>query len=145
MSSIAQNRSMPRGTIIPELAYADVREAADWLCRCFGFVERLRIADHRAQLVFGEGSVIVVGYRGDAGASPSGMPTHSIMVRVPAVDQHYERARQAGARIFAPPTDYPYGERQYSAEDLGGHCWTFSQTIADVDPGSWGGTLFEQN
>jgi hypothetical protein len=28
-------------------------------------------------------------------------------------------------------------------EDLGGHRWTFSQTIADADPASWGGTLME--
>jgi hypothetical protein len=24
---------------------------------------------------------------------------------------------------------------------LGGHVWTFSQSIADVDPASWGGVL----
>jgi hypothetical protein len=33
-----------------------------------------------------------------------------------------------------------YGERQYSAEDLGGHHWVLSQSIADVDPASWGAT-----
>ena len=44
----------------------------------------------------------------------------------------------AGAEIVSPPSDYPYGERQYSAIDLGGHRWTFSQTIADSDPASWG-------
>ena len=38
-----------------------------------------------------------------------------------------------------PPTDFPYGERQYSVEDPGGHRWTFSQSIADVDPRTWGG------
>jgi hypothetical protein len=32
---------------------------------------------------------------------------------------------------------------QYSAEDLGGHRWTFSQSIADVDPGSWGATSID--
>jgi len=44
-----------------------------------------------------------------------------------------------GARILRPPADYPYGERQYTAEDLAGHRWTFSQTIADVAPEEWGG------
>jgi len=39
-----------------------------------------------------------------------------------------------------PPADYPYGERQYTAEGLAGHCWTFSQSIADVAPEEWGGT-----
>ena len=31
------------------------------------------------------------------------------------------------------------GERQYTAVDLGGHVWTFSQSIADVAPEGWGG------
>lgn len=33
-----------------------------------------------------------------------------------------------------------YGERQYHAEDLAGHQWTFSETLADVAPEEWGGT-----
>jgi hypothetical protein len=34
---------------------------------------------------------------------------------------------------------HPFGERQYTAADPGGHVWTVSQTIADVDPRDWGG------
>jgi uncharacterized glyoxalase superfamily protein PhnB len=41
----------------------------------------------------------------------------------------------------AAPADFPYGERQYTVQDPGGHIWTFSQTIADVDPAAWGGVL----
>jgi uncharacterized glyoxalase superfamily protein PhnB len=130
------NRSMPPSVIIPELAYPDVREAVDWLCRSFGFVERLRIGDHRAQLLFGRSSVIVTGQGGNSSAS-------SLLVRVDDVDNHYEHTKQSGARILSPPADYPYGERQYTVEDPCGHRWTFSQTIADVDPMVWGGTLFE--
>ena len=62
------------------------------------------------------------------------------MVRVEDVDSHYERSRMHGARILEPPTDYSYGERQYTVEDLAGHAWTFSQSIADVVPEHWGGT-----
>jgi len=32
------------------------------------------------------------------------------------------------------PTDFEYGEWQYSAEDPAGHLWTFSDTFADVPP-----------
>jgi uncharacterized glyoxalase superfamily protein PhnB len=131
------NRSMPPSVVIPVLEYRDVREAVEWLCRAFGFVERLRIGTHRAQLSFGAGSVVVAGQSGEAGAARN----HSVMVRVADVDAHYARAMQSGALIAGPPTDYPYGERQYTAEDLGGHGWTFSQTIADVDPQTWGGIL----
>jgi uncharacterized glyoxalase superfamily protein PhnB len=132
---------MPPGVIIPELAYHDVREAAAWLCETFGFVERLRIGDHRAQLSFGGESIVVTRLGGDAEAIPAGSPTHSIMVCVDDLESHYQRARQCGARIVSPPADYPFGEKQYTADDIGGHRWTFSQSIADVDPRSWGGTL----
>lgn len=132
------NRSMPTAVVIPELAYPDVREAVVWLCRVFGFSERLQIGNHRAQLVFGDGAVIVT-----AVTAESADLTHAVMVRVADVDSHYEHARQQGAPIGQPPTDYPYGERQYTAVDFYGRRWTFSQTIADVDPAIWGGQLKE--
>ena len=132
------NRSVREATVIPVLAYADVTEAADWLCRAFGFTRRLVIGDHRVQLTFGDGAVIATGGGGAVGAS-----THSVLVRVEDADTHHERASAAGAVILSPPTDYPYGERQYLAEDPGGHHWTFSQSIADVDPASWGGMFVD--
>ena len=61
------------------------------------------------------------------------------------VDAHHAAAEQAGARIIQPPADYPFGERQYTAEDPGGYRWTFSQSIADVDPADWGGTLVQSD
>ncbi len=128
---------MPTSTIIPVLGYPDVRAAVDWLCGAFGFTERLRIGDHRAQLSFGDGNMVV------AEGKPVSAANHSIMVRVMDVDQHCERARKFGANILSAPTDFPYGERQYSVEDLGGHHWKFSQSITDVEPASWGGTLIE--
>jgi len=133
---MSSNRSMPSSLIIPELPYPDVRAAVDWLCRSFGFKERLQVGNHRAQLTFGEGAIVVI--QGSKSNS-----SFSIMVRVTDMDSHFNRAKESGARIVSPPTNYPYGERQYTAEDLGGHRWTFSQTIADIDPQTWGGTLFE--
>ncbi|HET6866519.1 MAG TPA: hypothetical protein VFH80_11435 [Solirubrobacteraceae bacterium] len=65
---------------------------------------------------------------------------HSVLVRVPDAVAHHERALARGVRILAEPRDFSYGERQYTAEDLGGHHWTFSQSIADVAPEDWGGT-----
>jgi uncharacterized glyoxalase superfamily protein PhnB len=131
---VKPNRSVPDAAVIPELPYPDVREAAEWLCRAFGFRERLQIGDHRAQLVYENGAVIVI--QGEDG------PSH-LLVRVEDADAHRARAEAAGATIRSEPTDWPYGERQYSAEDPGGHIWTFSESIADVDPADWGGTLKE--
>jgi len=133
------NRSLPAASVIPVLAYADVAEATEWLCRAFGFALRLRIGTHRAQLVFGDGAVIVTDMERDADARRPDY-THSVHVRVRDAAEHHARAIGAGARIIRPPTDYPFGERQYTVDDLGGHRWTFSQSIADVDPASWDGT-----
>jgi len=138
------NRSMPRCTVIPVLGYSDVGQAIDWLANAFDFTLRLRIFNHRAQLNVGDGAVVVTEQHEDDSLGSQthrgGGPAHSVMVRIPDVDGHHERAKQHGARILSLPADYPYGERQYTAEDLAGHCWTFSQSIADVDPKEWGGT-----
>jgi uncharacterized glyoxalase superfamily protein PhnB len=131
------NRSMLATTVIPELAYPDVLEASEWLCRVFGFAERLRIGNHRVQLAVGSGAVIVTKSKPGQGSDQ----THALLVRVTDVDRHYEQVKAQGAKILEPPAIFRYGERQYNVEDLGGHFWTFSQTVTDIDPADWGGTL----
>jgi uncharacterized glyoxalase superfamily protein PhnB len=136
-----RNRSIPQSTVVPVLIYPDVREAVDWLGSAFGFVERVRIGEnHRSQLSFGEGAVIVGDVRGERRPPRSGEVTHSVLVRVDDANAHCERAKAHGARILMDPTDFEYGERQYTAEDPAGHQWTFSETLADVAPEEWGGT-----
>ena len=137
-----RNRSIPSATVIPVLIYPDVREAVAWLERAFGFSERLQIGEnHRSQLRFGDGAVIVGDVRHDRRPPRPGEATHSVVVRVQDARAHCERARINGARILMEPTDFEYGERQYTAEDPAGHQWTFSQTLADVAPEEWGGRL----
>jgi uncharacterized glyoxalase superfamily protein PhnB len=131
------NRSMPQAQIIPELAYPDVAAAAEWLCKAFGFSVRLRIGNHRAQLGLGSGAMILR----SGSPEPEVASSHSVMVRVENVDQHYANAISAGVRTSGAPTTYPYGERQYGAQDLAGHWWVFSESVADVDPHTWGGDL----
>jgi uncharacterized glyoxalase superfamily protein PhnB len=135
-----ENRSMPQCAVIPELAYCDIEEAIGWLCNAFGFSLRLRIGAHRAQLNIGDGAVVLTKLQA-AGESPMPEipPTHAVMVRIEGVDSHCKQAAQAGAHILRSPADFPYGERQYSARDIAGHIWTFSQTLADVAPEDWGG------
>lgn len=144
------NRSMPDSTVIPELVVEDVARAAAWLCEAFGFTERWRAGGHRVQLAVGAGAVVLTEQRlGQGFATPDDAAfqiprrrevTHAVMVRVEDVDRHHERARRHRVRILHPPETYPFGERQYTAEDLDGHRWSFSQTVADVTPEDWGGT-----
>jgi uncharacterized glyoxalase superfamily protein PhnB len=115
------------------------------------FEERWRAGEHRAQLAVDCGAIAIAEQRTGTGwadqpdataftAPIPGRVSHYVMVRVDDVDAHHEHARERGARILHPPTDYPYGELQDEVEDPAGHRWTFSQTIADVAPEDWGGT-----
>jgi uncharacterized glyoxalase superfamily protein PhnB len=136
----AANRSMPPSVVIAVLIYPDVREAVDWLVAAFGFSERVRIGEnHRAQLNYGGGGLIVGEASGDRVPPRPGEVTHSVVVRVEDAEAHCEQARANGALIRQEPVDQPYGERQYNAQDPWGHQWTFSQTLADVAPEEWGG------
>jgi uncharacterized glyoxalase superfamily protein PhnB len=128
------NRSAPPCPVIPVLYYPDPSFAAEWLSKAFGFTVRLRIANHRIQMRAGEGCFTV--------AEGTATPNHSCSVQVRIEDalNHCERARQAGAIILTEPKEHVYGERQYNAEDFYGHRWDFTETIADVEPESWGGT-----
>jgi uncharacterized glyoxalase superfamily protein PhnB len=138
---IKPNRSIPSASVIPVLIYPDVREAVEWLSAAFGFKERLQIGEnHRSQMTFGDGAIILGDVRGERRPPRAGEVTQSVMVRVEDARAHCEHARAHGARIVEEPQDFPYGERQYMAEDPAGHHWTFSQTLADVDPTEWGGT-----
>ncbi len=127
------NRSMPPGAVVPVLSYGDVAKAIEWLCGAFGFTERLRTPAqpdgtiHHAQLAIGEGAAILTG-GGGAG----------VVVHVEDVDAHFERAWKFGAKIVRAPSTAEFGERQYTAEDVEGRSWTFSQSVADVAPEDWG-------
>lgn len=134
------NRSIPSAAVIPVLIYPDVRAAVAWLEGAFGFVERVQIGeDHRAQLSYGDGALIIGDVRANRVPPSEGRVTHSVLVRVEDATAHCERSRERGAKILDEPVDHPYGERQYNAEDPWGHQWTFSQTLRDVAPEEWGG------
>jgi uncharacterized glyoxalase superfamily protein PhnB len=128
------NRSVPPCPVIPVLRYPDPGAAAEWLARTFGFTVRLRIGNHRIQMRAGEGCFTI--------AEGSAVPNRSatVQVRIEDAQVHCARARTAGAKIISEPTDHEYGERQYGAEDFYGHQWDFTETIADMEPESWGGT-----
>jgi uncharacterized glyoxalase superfamily protein PhnB len=136
------NRSAPTATIVPILIYEDVGQAIDWLCRAFGFSERLRherdgVIGH-AQLAVAEGAIMLGRQGGPFRSPPANEVSSYVHITVADVDQHFEHAKQAGARIVQAPTSMPFGERQYTAQDHAGHWWTFSQHVADVAPEDWG-------
>ena len=139
---VTSNRSAPAATIVPILVYEDVEAAIAWLCDTLGFSERLRAAHNgvvnHAQLTFREGAVMI-GRRGGPFRPPQGNHvSHVVHVGVADVDAHFAHAQKRGAKIVRPPENMPFGERQYTIEDPGGHWWVISQHIADLAPEDWG-------
>ena len=110
-----RNRSIPSASVIPVLVFPDVRAAVAFLEDAFGFVERVQIGeDHRSQLSFGNGAVIVGDVRRDRRPPRPEEETHSVVVRVDDARAHCAHAREHGALILMEPTDFEYGERQYA-------------------------------
>jgi PhnB protein len=123
--------------IVPYLAYADAPAALAFLCRAFGFVERMRYpmpdgTIGHAELEYEGARVYLASEWRDANlVSPrelSGVHCQ-IWVGVDDVEAHFERARAAGATIAAEPADQPHGERMYRAIDPEGHRWIFAQEL----------------
>ena len=124
--------------VIPVLVYRDIQAAHDFLVEAFGFgsggvdygpsgeavhgevrVGQTDIWLHRATEEYDMDSPLKVD---TAGAG--------IVVHVPDVDAHFERARAGGAQIAYEPIDQPYGQREYEAQDPEGHRWWFATPMA---------------
>ena len=75
--------------------------------------------------------------REDGVTSPQtlGAATQALCVYVPDVDEHFERARKAGAEITNPPQDTDFGAREYYVLDLEGHIWIFGTYLPTPDEG----------
>ena len=126
--------------IVPYLSYDDAPAAIDFLTRAFGFEEhyRLHMPDGKighAELRRGNDAIMLASTYEQMGFKS---PLHldgcacQIHCSVDDVDAHYERAKAAGATVFAEPEDQFYGERIYRATDPEGHRWIFSTRVREV-------------
>jgi uncharacterized glyoxalase superfamily protein PhnB len=134
----------PEARIIPRLAYDDVPAAIDWLTRAFGFTERpgVRLTSPNSTLAWIEldGCPIMLGTTGGHELqSPKGIGKVSshVIVYVDDIDQHFARAKAAGAVITVGLKDQFWGDRVYEANDLEGHHWYFAQRKRDIAPKDW--------
>jgi uncharacterized glyoxalase superfamily protein PhnB len=131
-------------TFVPALFYRDPKAALDWLERAFGFELTMAIDgpdDDPTQCHYemgyeGRGRIMIGAEWDELTRSPAscgGTTTASTHVAVTGdIDAHCERARAAGARILADPSDQFYGDRVYRCADPEGHHWTFAMHVRDV-------------
>jgi uncharacterized glyoxalase superfamily protein PhnB len=127
-----------RRAIIPAVCYQDPRKALDWLQKAFGFEIEMIIDDDagnpvHSELRYADGVVMVGAEWSEDHKSPASVGrkcTQTVRVQMTEdIDQHCERARQAGAEILQEPATQFYGDRIYRARDPEGHIWTFGQTV----------------
>jgi uncharacterized glyoxalase superfamily protein PhnB/DNA-binding XRE family transcriptional regulator len=140
VETLARAAKPPEGwpRITPTLLYEDSKAALPWLEKAFGFVARIQVPGQGGQIVHSEltlggDGVIMVGH---ASFSPSadgyltspkslGRATQSLFVFVDDLDEHFARAKAAGAEI-TQEIQAGYGFRRYRARDFEGHEWCFA-------------------
>ena len=122
--------------ITPYLLYENVDEALKFLTKAFGFrkYSRPMLADdgkvNHAAMQLGD-DLIMMGRPPSGYRNPKhlGGATQYLYVNVEKVDQHYQRAKNAGATVLEAPEDTEYGHRRYSVADPEGHQWSFAEDI----------------
>ena len=124
-------------TIIPTLRYRNARSAINWLCDTFGFEEHLVVASddgriEHAQLTYGNGMIMLSSARDDDFGklqAPPGSSDEVVCLSpyiiVQGIDEHFQHAVDAGAKIVMPLTAEDYGGKNYSCRDPEGHLWNF--------------------
>ena len=129
--------------VIPMISYEDGIAALEWLSSAFGFRETTRLTTPDGRLSHGEmetgaGLIMLASptpdYRGpkhhrevcEQARKWSSVPwiIDGVLVYVDDLDQHFSRAKAAGALILSEVEDGPPG-RRYRAEDFEGHRWFF--------------------
>lgn len=129
-----------------ELAYRDPEAALEWLSRAFGFQTRILVTDAAGKLVFAEsetggGAAGIIPAQAQGLKSPAdlGGSSCTVHIRFPAggvdIDEHFERAKAAGAGVLFPPTQQFFGDKEYLVTDPEGHLWNFGVRGADGPPG----------
>jgi uncharacterized glyoxalase superfamily protein PhnB len=117
--------------VIALLACSDIAAEHDFLVAALGFtsggIERMPdgVAVH-AEVRLGANRIWLHRRDDDAGLVPPGRTGPwggGHVIRVPDVDAHYGRARDAGAEILYEPRDEDYGQREYGVRDPEGHQW----------------------
>ena len=126
-----------KACIIPTMRYKNARKAIDWLCNAFGFEKHLIVEGENntiahAQLTYGN-SMIMLGSENEneygklvkTPESLHGNNTQAPYIVVEKIDEHYEKAVAAGAKILIEIKDEEYGGRGYTCRDIEEYIWNF--------------------
>lgn len=137
-------KAIPDGyhTATPYLIVKGAAQAIDFYKRAFDATELFRMDGPEgrvghAEIKIGDSVIMLADEAPDMGyRSPRslGGAAVSTMLYVENVDDRFNRAVAAGAKVQRPLADQFYGDRSGTIEDPFGHVWTIATHVEDVAP-----------
>ena len=129
---------MSEQSLFPMLAYTNAAGAIEFLCKAFGFEEKMRYVGDDGRIGHAEleceGSVVMLAddHTEFGFSSPRNATAcySQLLLVVSDIFAHYERAKAAGAVVVGTPAA-DHGSVGYRAMDCEGHRWLFSQRTQD--------------
>ncbi len=143
MGKATRVRAIPKGfhTVTPYLVVRDAVQAIDFYKRAFGAEELLRVDAPQgrighAEIKIGDSIIMLSDEMPGASRSPQtlgGTPV-TVFLYVKDVDEVFQKAVAAGAKIDMPVMDMFWGDRYGQVTDPFGHCWSLATHKEDVEP-----------
>jgi PhnB protein len=136
-------KEVPKGfhAVTPYLIVTDSARAIDFYKRAFGAEELLRLDGPdgkvvHAELKIGDSIIMLSEEMPGHTRSPQslGGTAVDIMLYVKDVDQVFNRAVAAGAKVAMPLSDMFWGDRYGQVTDPFGHSWSLATHKEDVPP-----------
>ncbi|MGH9735656.1 MAG: VOC family protein [Candidatus Acidiferrales bacterium] len=129
-------------SITPNLVSHNANDAIEFYKKVFGAVEKGGRAlgpDGKvmhAELQIGDSIIFINDTMGPASVLGSEPKVHPLQLHlyVPNVDQVFDRATKAGARVAEPLQDMFWGDRFGKIVDPDGHAWAIATHVEDVAP-----------
>lgn len=136
-------KPIPEGyhSVTPYLIISGAAKAIDFYVKALGATEIMRL-DHggkigHAEIKLGDSHVMLADEFPEMGArspqSLGGTPV-GICLYVPNVDELFQQAVNAGAKVERPVQDQFYGDRSGTIIDPFGHKWTIATHKEDLTP-----------
>ena len=117
--------------VVLELVYCDPATALTWLCRAFGFRERLRCPGPGGTMTHAElhagDDIVMIGPTSDVCRSGGAVRIARVqaVIAVDDLDEHLLCATSAGALVIALQHDERGRLQRYDALDVERHFWRF--------------------
>jgi len=137
-------RAIPEGysSVTPYLIVKGAAQALDYYKMAFDAEELMRMPGPDGRIVHAEIQIgnarvmladesLQMGHKSPTTLGGSGT---GLMLYVDNVDDTFQRAISAGAKVTQPVSDKFYGDRSGSITDPFGHSWTIATHVEDVAP-----------